>query len=85
MGAVIDGALEENGATIGVIPQFMVDNNWHHPQLTHTIITPDMHQRKQRMANLSHAVIALPEGCGTLEELLEIIHGDNWVYTRVTS
>lgn len=73
MGAVIDGALEENGTTIGVIPQFMVDNNWHHPQLTHTIITPDMHQRKQRMANLSQAVIALPGGCGTLEELLEII------------
>ena len=73
MGTVIDGALEENGTTIGVIPQFMVDNNWHHPQLTHTIITPDMHQRKQRMANLSQAVIALPGGCGTLEELLEII------------
>ena len=33
----------------------------------------DLHQRKQRMANFSHAVIALPGGCGTLEELLEII------------
>ena len=32
-----------------------------------------MHERKQLMANLSDAVIALPGGCGTLEELLEII------------
>ena len=32
-----------------------------------------MHQRKQKMADLSDAVIALPGGCGTLEELLEII------------
>jgi len=33
----------------------------------------NMHQRKQKMADLSDAVIALPGGCGTLEELLEII------------
>ena len=32
-----------------------------------------MHERKQTMANLSDGVIALPGGCGTLEELLEII------------
>ena len=32
-----------------------------------------MHERKQLMANLSDAVIALPGGCGTLEELLEVI------------
>ena len=33
----------------------------------------NMHQRKQKMADLSDAVVALPGGCGTLEELLEII------------
>jgi uncharacterized protein (TIGR00730 family) len=32
-----------------------------------------MHERKQLMAQLADAVIALPGGCGTLEELLEII------------
>ena len=32
-----------------------------------------MHERKQKMANLSDGIIALPGGCGTLEELLEII------------
>ena len=51
----------------------MVDNGWHHPQLKHLEITPDMHTRKETMARLSHTAIAMPGGCGTLEELLEII------------
>lgn len=73
MGATINGALNQNGTTIGVIPRFMVEHNWHHPQLTHLEITDDMHSRKQLMAHLSFAAIAMPGGCGTLEELLEII------------
>lgn len=73
MGALIDGAIAQNGQVIGVIPQFMVKNGWHHSQLTKMEITDNMHERKKRMAELSSAVIALPGGCGTLEELLEII------------
>ncbi|MBR6482931.1 MAG: TIGR00730 family Rossman fold protein, partial [Bacteroidaceae bacterium] len=46
---------------------------WHHEGLTELIETPSMHERKQTMANLSDGIIALPGGCGTLEELLEII------------
>lgn len=73
MGALIDGAAEAGGKTIGVIPRFMVDNGWHHKSLSSMDITEDMHQRKMRMAQLASAVIAMPGGCGTLEELLEII------------
>lgn len=73
MGAVIDGTLSRGGNAIGVIPQFMVDNGWHHPNLTHIEITPDIHTRKETMACMSKVAIALPGGCGTLEELLEII------------
>lgn len=73
MRAVADGEIEHGGSVIGVIPQFMVDNGWCHPQLTETIITQDMHERKETMSRLADAVIALPGGCGTLEELLEII------------
>ncbi len=73
MGSLIDGALDCQGTAIGVIPQFMVDNRWHHPQLSKMEITDDMHTRKKRMAELSRATIALPGGCGTMEELLEII------------
>ena len=51
----------------------MVREGWHHEGLTQLIETTSMHERKQTMANLSDGVIALPGGCGTLEELLEII------------
>lgn len=73
MRAVEDGTLEGGGRTIGVIPQFMVEQGWHHTGLTELRITEDMHTRKQTMAALSDAVIALPGGCGTMEELCEII------------
>ena len=73
MRKVEDGALDNGGKAIGVIPQFMVDQNWHHTGLTELHITGSMHERKQMMANLSDAVIALPGGCGTIEELSEII------------
>lgn len=73
MGAVSDAALEAGGEVTGVIPRFMVEQGWNHTGLTETIVVNDMHERKQTMARLSDAVIALPGGYGTLEELLEII------------
>ncbi len=51
----------------------MVEQNWHHKNLTQLIETENMHERKSLMAKLSDATIALPGGCGTMEELLEII------------
>lgn len=73
MRALSDAALEAGGTVTGVIPRFMVEQGWHHEGLTELIEVDNMHERKQRMAALSDAVIALPGGCGTLEELLEII------------
>lgn len=73
MAAVSDATLAEGGTVTGVIPHFMVEQGWHHTGLTQLIETETMHERKQLMANLSDGVIALPGGCGTLEELLEII------------
>jgi len=73
MAAVENGALDAGGTAIGIIPQFMVDNGWLHKGLTETIITPSMHERKNRMAQMADAVIALPGGTGTFEELFEII------------
>lgn len=73
MRAVADGEIDNKGKVIGVIPKFMVDNGWCHPCLTETVITQDMHERKETMSRLADAVIAMPGGCGTLEELLEII------------
>lgn len=73
MRQVEDGALENGGKAIGVIPRFMVEQGWHHTGLTELHITESMHSRKELMAKLSDAVIALPGGCGTMEELCEII------------
>lgn len=73
MGAAANACLDEGGEVVGVIPQFMVEQNWHHEGLTRLVVTPDMHRRKETMARLSDACIALPGGVGTLEELLEVI------------
>ena len=73
MGASIDGALSAGGEAIGVIPDFMVDKGWCHPGLTEVIVTRSMHQRKDTMAKMSDAAIALPGGIGTLDELAEIM------------
>jgi len=73
MSAVSDAALATGGEVTGVIPRFMVEQGWHHTGLTRLVEVESMHERKKMMADLSDAVIALPGGCGTLEELLEII------------
>ncbi len=73
MRAAIDGALEAGGEAVGVLPAFMVKKQWQHPELTAMIETETMHVRKETMARLSKAAIACPGGCGTFEELLEII------------
>lgn len=73
MAALTDGALSVGGKVLGVIPQFMVDNNWMHPELTDVVVTEDMHTRKEYMNGNSDATIALPGGIGTMEELMEVI------------
>ena len=73
MGAVTDGALDASGEVTGVIPKFMVDNGWCYDRLVDVIVTADMHQRKQMMSEMADAVIAMPGGVGTLEELLETL------------
>lgn len=73
MAAAINGALDSGGRAIGVLPDFMVERGWNHPNLSEMITVASMHERKRTMASLSRAAIALPGGCGTFEELLEII------------
>ena len=73
MAATSNAALANGGTVTGVIPRFMVEQGWHHTGLTRLIETETMHERKELMAKMADAVIALPGGCGTMEELLEII------------
>jgi len=73
MGALAEGALAAGGQVIGVIPRFMVDLEWAHPHISELKIVNSMHERKQFMLEQADAVVALPGGCGTLEELFEAI------------
>ena len=73
MAATSNAALAAGGTVTGVIPRFMVEQGWNHIGLTQLVETETMHERKQLMAEMSDGVIALPGGCGTMEELLEII------------
>jgi len=71
MGAVANGALAAGGEVIGILPKFMADLEWGHPGLTRLELVEDMRERKHRLLTDSSAVVALPGGCGTLEELFE--------------
>ncbi|HJX71147.1 MAG TPA: TIGR00730 family Rossman fold protein [Bacteroidales bacterium] len=73
MGALADYMLENGGNIIGVIPQFMLKVEWGHPEVKKMMVTKDMHERKQLLIKDADAVVALPGGSGTLEELLEVI------------
>lgn len=72
MGTVADAVMENGGEVIGVIPEFLYNKEVGHEQLTELIIVQSMHERKQKMAELADAFVALPGGMGTLEELAEI-------------
>jgi uncharacterized protein (TIGR00730 family) len=73
MGALADGALAEGGRVIGVLPRFMYDLEWDHRGLAELRLVDDLHERKRLMVEEVDAIIALPGGSGTLEELLEAI------------
>lgn len=73
MGAVADGTLQAGGKVIGVIPQFLKSKEVAHDGLTELITVSSMHERKTKMNELCDAVIALPGGFGTLEELFEML------------
>lgn len=73
MGALADGVLSKQGHVVGIIPRFMTEVEWQHPGLASLDIVEDMRERKHRLLTGSDAVVALPGGCGTLEEVFEAI------------
>jgi uncharacterized protein (TIGR00730 family) len=73
MKAVANGVMENGGQATGVFPRFLSELEVAHKGLTELIIVETMHERKLKMHELSDAVIALPGGFGTLEELFEML------------
>jgi len=73
MGVLADAVIGNGGSITGVIPSFMNDEGWGHRYVKEMIITTDMGDRKRNMFSRADAVVALPGGIGTLEELAEAI------------
>lgn len=71
MGAIADSVIAAGGEVTGVIPTSLVDKELAHTGVSDLRVVASMHERKQLMADLSDAFIALPGGPGTLEELTE--------------
>lgn len=78
MGALAQGALDEGGEVVGVIPTFMIEREWGRDDLTEVHVVGTMHERKALMADLTSAFLALPGGMGTLEEIFEV-----WTWRQI--
>jgi len=73
MGVIADEVLKLGGQVTGVIPQFLMDKEVGHQFVTEMVVTSNMHERKQKMADLSDGFVVLPGGFGTLEEFFEVL------------
>lgn len=72
MGVLAEAVLVHGGHVIGIIPRFLYEKEVGHDGISELIIVDSMHERKQKMAELSQGFIAMPGGIGTMEELFEI-------------
>lgn len=82
MGVVADAALAAGGEVIGVIPEALKLLEVGHKNLTAMHVVPDMHSRKAMMLGLAEAVIAMPGGFGTMDELFEALTWSQLDYHR---
>jgi len=73
MRAMADAALAAGAHVHGVIPHFLNTVEHGHTALSRLEVVANMRERKQRMLEQSDAVISLPGGCGTFEELFEAL------------
>jgi uncharacterized protein (TIGR00730 family) len=73
MGLCADAALAGGAEVRGVLPEALREREIAHHGLTELRIVPSLHERKAAMSALSDAVVALPGGTGTLDELFEVM------------
>lgn len=73
MGTVADAVLAAGGEAIGVLPRALQKRELAHTGLTQLHVVGSMHERKQMMADLADAFVALPGGFGTLDEFCEVL------------
>lgn len=73
MGAAAQGAYENGGYILGVIPERLYRPGVYFPHCDELIVTKTMHERKATMEAKSQGFLTLPGGVGTLEEVLEVL------------
>jgi hypothetical protein len=73
MGVLADSVLEHEGQIMGIIPELLVEWEVQHKGLSEIAVVPDMHTRKKMIYDRCDAVIVLPGGFGTMDELFEIL------------
>jgi len=73
MGLVADAVLAGGGEVVGIIPRFLDQVEVGHSGVSRLLVTENMHERKEKMAELSDAFLILPGGLGTLDETFEIL------------
>lgn len=73
MGAVANGAQAANGQTFGVIPVHLLKKEVGKRDLSTFVITENMHERKKVMFMNADAIVTLPGGAGSLDELFEVL------------
>ncbi len=73
MGAVADGALENGGEVMGILPQILKDKELAHKGLTKLKIIQTLAERKELMIEESDAFLSIPGGFGTMDEFFEVL------------
>ena len=69
MGVIANTVLQLGGKVTGVLPHFLNKKEVGNLDVDELILVNSMHERKQKISEISDAFIALPGGFGTLEEL----------------
>ena len=73
MGAVAEAAKAHGGRVVGVIPEALNVEGIVCDRLDELIVTRDMRERKAVMDRRSDALVALPGGFGTMDEVFETL------------
>ncbi|MGB0863175.1 MAG: TIGR00730 family Rossman fold protein [Saprospiraceae bacterium] len=73
MGHLADNMIKNGGHIIGIMPHFMKEAELQHPKVTEFVFTETMRERKHLLINDADALVTLPGGCGTFEELFEAL------------
>ena len=73
MGEAARAMQKAGGRILGIVPQHLVDWEVGKRDIDEYFVVETMHERKKLMFDRSDAVIALPGGPGTLDELIEVL------------